>query len=116
MGAFDAIKKAEAFGKTYAQKRDILAVAHTQGEYDDEPSMKSGRYDETGRRRKDGRKRIQGYTAAQRYTSMADRDAKIASDMTDLRFRNDPEKKVIGKQGVGGATYAGPRTMRQIAD
>ena len=81
MGAFDAIKKAEEFGKTYAQKRDILAVAHTQGEYDDEPSMKSGRYDDTGRRKSDGRKRIQGYTASQRYTSMAKREAGIQRQM-----------------------------------
>lgn len=88
MGAFDAIKKAEEFGKTYAQKRDILATAHMEGEYDDEPSMKGGRYDETGRRKKDGRKRIQGYTTAQRYTSMANREAGHQADLNDLRLRN----------------------------
>lgn len=103
MGAFDAIKKAEEFGKTYAQKRDILATSHMEGEYDDEPSMKSGRYDETGRRRKDGRKRIQGYTAAQRFTGMANREARINQDMNDLRVRNRPYRNQIGRQGGGSS-------------
>jgi hypothetical protein len=98
MGAFDAIKRAEEFGKTYAQKRDILAVAHTQGEYDDEPSMKTGRYDETGRRR-DGRKRIQGFSASQRFTSQAGRDKDRQTDMNLLRVRNQPYRKQIGRQG-----------------
>ncbi len=98
MSAFAAIKRAEEFGKTYAQKRDTLAVSHMQGEYDDEPSMKSGRYDATGRRR-DGRKRIQGFTASQRYKTMADREAAIQSDMDALRARNQPYKKEIGRQG-----------------
>jgi len=104
MSAFAAIKKAEEFGKNYAQKRDILATAHMAGEYDDEPSMKSGRYDETGRRR-DGRKRIQGYTAAQRYTGMANREAGIQQDMNDLkkkkRMTDSPSRPDI-KRGADG--------------
>lgn len=86
MGAFDAIKKAEEFGKTYAEKFTSLAKSHMEGEYDDQPSMKSGRYDETGRRR-DGRKRIQGYTAGQRYKTMANREAGIQQSMDDLKAK-----------------------------
>ena len=109
MGAFDAIKKAEEFGKTYAQKRDILATSHMEGGYDDEPSMKGGRYDETGRRR-DGRKRIQGYTAAQRYTGMANREEGIQRDMDDLkkkkRMTDAPRQPTVKRDASGFPTSA----------
>lgn len=99
MGAFDAIKRAETFGKTYQQKLEMLASSHMQGEYDDEPSMKTGRYDETGRRR-DGRKRIQGYSTAQRYATQANRDKDRQTEMNLLRVRNQPYRKDIGRQGA----------------
>jgi hypothetical protein len=111
MSAFAAIKKAEEFGKNYQQKFNMLSRSHMKGEYNDTPSMESGRYNSAGMR-SDGRRRIQGYSTGQRYKAMADREARIKRDMDNLKFFNDPERSVIGKQGVGGATYAGPRAER----
>lgn len=85
MSAFAAIKKAEEFGKNYQQKFNMLSRSHMKGEYDDAPSMKSGRYDSSGMRRSDGRRRIQGYSTGQRYKEMADREASYAKDMQDLK-------------------------------
>lgn len=84
MGVFDAIRNAEQ-SSDYGDKFNRLAQEAVTGEYDDEPGMKSGRYDEFGRRRSDGRKRIQGYTTAQRYKTMADRERRITSAMNALR-------------------------------
>jgi hypothetical protein len=84
MSAFAAIKKAEEFGKNYQQKFDMLSRSHMKGEYNDTPSMESGRYNSAGMR-SDGRRRIQGYSTGQRYKAMADREASYAKDMQDLK-------------------------------